>query len=169
MLFLCARAAERGDRVGIFGSSESVLEALKSEMKCRFPGLDVAFCEAPPFVDKDLYSEPEDLDRINGAGLTYLFVGLGCPKQEKWIYRHASGLNCSLLGVGAAFEWLAGKETMPPGWMERAGLGWLHRLSRHPLKLWHRYLVYNSRFIWAAAGALWRRRKGDRQGEGPVS
>ena len=64
--------------------------------------------------------------------LDFLFVALGCPKQEKWIYHNAEKLNCSLLGVGAAFEWLAGLEPMPPRWMEKAGLGWLHRLLRNP-------------------------------------
>ena len=164
MLQLCRKAAGEGKRVGLFGSSPATLNALEQRLKVRFPGLEMAYTEAPPYVDGELITDPDTLEKINSAGLAYLFISLGCPKQEKWIYHNAEKLNCSLLGVGAAFEWLAGIEPMPPRWMKKAGLGWLHRLLRNPGRMWHRYLVYNPAFAVAAAGALWAKRRRGRAG-----
>lgn len=164
VLQLCERVSRVGQPVGFLGSTPEVLEALVAELNARFPLLEVAFQSSPPFVENELLSTEPELDSLNSAGLAHLFVGLGCPKQEKWIHRHARKLNCSVLGVGAAFEWLAGVEPLPPHWMEKSGLGWLHRLLHNPGRMWHRYLVYNPAFAVAAARALWDKQRRGRAG-----
>ncbi len=144
---ICARAAKRDEPVGFFGSTEPVLEALISRLSKNHPGLRVTYRHSPPFVEGELYSSAEDLQAINESGVRWLFAGLGCPKQEKWIHAHSGDLRCTCLGLGAAFDWLAGTTARPPGWMENSGLGWLHRLLKNPRSLWNRYLIYNTKFV----------------------
>lgn len=152
--FLCARAASQEKRVGLYGSTPEVLERLANYLKSRYSSLEIGLMRAPPVVEGELASSRPELDSINAAGLDYLFVGLGCPKQEKWIHRYAGELDCSVLGVGAAFDWLAGTTHMPPRWMAESGLAWLHRLAHDPLRLWKRYLIYNTAFVFTAAKVL---------------
>jgi N-acetylglucosaminyldiphosphoundecaprenol N-acetyl-beta-D-mannosaminyltransferase len=158
MTALCEYAARARKRVGLFGSTAAVISALSNRLQRDSPGLIIAYAHAPGFMAPELLTSESELDAIVSARLDYLFVGLGCPKQEKWIHRYAGALNCSVLGVGAAFDWLAGTAPMPPRWMARSGLGWLYRLARDPKRLWKRYLVYNTAFLLAAAEALVRHR-----------
>lgn len=158
VLHLCEKAGVEGKRVGFLGSTPPVLEALNRELTERWPQLQIAYSNAPPMVEGEWHSTDSEIEDMNAADLDYLFIGLGCPKQEKWVYRHSRRLNCSSLAVGAAFDWLAGVEPAPPRWMERAALGWLHRLIHHPLSLWRRYFIYNTRFIVAAALAVGRQK-----------
>lgn len=97
-----------------------------------------------PPLDTDLQA------RINASGAELVFVGLGCPKQELWMARHAPGMPAVLLGVGAAFDFLAGTVARAPRWMQECGLEWLWRLGQEPGRLWRRYLLTNSRFLWYA-------------------
>lgn len=150
MLDLCKQAQEAGHSVGLYGSSEAVLNSLASRLEQWFPGLDIGYIEAPPFMEIGAKETAGRLSEINQSGVKILFVALGCPKQEIWIDQHKRSLDCSLLGVGAAFEWLAGVEPMVPKWMERAGLAWFYRWLHHPVKLFTRYAYYNPRFIVAA-------------------
>lgn len=147
MLAVCEHAARTGEKVGFLGSTDEVLNGLVSNLCERFQTLTVGYQNCPPFVKNELTSTPAELQSISDAQIKWLFVGLGCPKQEKWIAHYKGELNCNILGVGAAFDWLSGFENMPPHWMESAGLGWLHRLLNHPFKLWRRYIIYNSKFL----------------------
>ncbi|MCG8380940.1 MAG: WecB/TagA/CpsF family glycosyltransferase, partial [Gammaproteobacteria bacterium] len=88
------------------------------------------------------------IDEINKAKVDLLFVGIGCPKQETWMADHRSDLNCVMLGVGAAFDFIAGNKRHAPLWVQRIGLEWLFRLCSEPKRLWKRYLKQNPRFIW---------------------
>ncbi|MEJ8568220.1 WecB/TagA/CpsF family glycosyltransferase [Elongatibacter sediminis] len=148
MLTVCRQAESLGKPVGLFGATDAVLAALGRRLVTEVPGLRITFSHAPPFADEaGLDLDSSSISEINAQNLHALFIGLGCPKQEKWIGRHAARLNCALLGVGAAFDWLAGSEPMPPQWMERSGLVWLFRFLQNPLKMWKRYLIYNSKFL----------------------
>lgn len=147
---LCGLAERRGFGVGLYGASDAMLDRLTARLKGEFPRLEIRFRHAPPRIDDEFMEDPEILDRIDEADVRYLFVGLGCPKQEKWMDRHRERLPCTLLGVGAAFDWLAGVEPMAPKWMERRGLGWLHRWLHHPLRFFWRYLIYNTQFLFLA-------------------
>ena len=148
MLAVCERAAKMGGKVGFLGSTDEVMEGLVSNLCERYDGLSVVYQYSPPFMKDELTSTQEELQNIRESKVKWLFVGLGCPKQEKWIASYKGELNCNILGVGAAFDWLSGLVKMPPKWMESSGLGWLYRLLNNPLKMWHRYLVYNSKFLF---------------------
>jgi N-acetylglucosaminyldiphosphoundecaprenol N-acetyl-beta-D-mannosaminyltransferase len=156
---LCAEAITANQPIGLFGSTEAVLDALSARLRERHSGLLIGFVHAPPhFTNLHFKPDPSLVAEINSRNLRYLFVGLGCPKQEIWIDRYAGELNCTLLGVGAAFDWLAGTTRKPPGWMEKSGLAWLYRLFQNPRKLAHRYLIYNTKFLIAAMKLLVTRR-----------
>lgn len=154
MLAICDRAAKSGEKVGFLGSTPKVMKLLVSNLCERFEGLPVAYQYCPPFMQGELVSTPEELQALTRSDIKWLFVGLGCPKQEKWIATYGSELDCHILGVGAAFDWLSGLVRKPPDWMERFGLAWLFRLLINPSSMWKRYLIYNTKFLIRAARYL---------------
>jgi N-acetylglucosaminyldiphosphoundecaprenol N-acetyl-beta-D-mannosaminyltransferase len=147
-LRLCARAAELGWRCFFYGGRPGVAERLAETLKLRFPGLPVVGAEAPPFRPLSAEEDAEAVARINAAAPDLVFVGLGCPKQERWMATHRDRLHAAvLLGVGAAFDFHSGGVPQAPRWMMRASLEWLFRLRQEPRRLWQRYLVYNPLFV----------------------
>ena len=98
----------------------------------------------------------EDLER---SGARILFVGLGTPKQERWMAAHRGEVNAVMLGVGAAFDFLAGRKRQAPRLVQRLGLEWLYRLVHEPRRLWRRYLYRNPRFVVHFAAQLLRERR----------
>lgn len=152
-----AQAARRGERVFLYGSTPSTLERLQDAIRRSFPGLVVAGAWSPPFR---ALSEEEDqavTRLINESGANSVWVGLGCPTQERWMRAHRGSIHAVMLGVGAAFDFHAGVRPRAPGWMRQAGLEWLHRLASEPRRLWRRYLVTNSLFTALAARQLFVR------------
>ena len=154
MLAIFERAVKSGEKVGFIGSTPQVMSHLVSNLHQRFEGLQISYEYCPPFMEGQLVSTKEEIEAINESGINWLFVGLGCPKQEKWIATYRHELNCHVLGVGAAFEWLSGLVPKPPDWMERFGVAWLFRLFNNPSKMWSRYLIYNSKFVVRVAKLL---------------
>jgi len=157
-LAVCAEAARRGVPVGFLGGRPEVLERLVRCLAARFPGLDIAFAHSPPFgplagVDERVAEAIED------SGARVLFVGLGCPKQERWMAAHRGVLSCAMVGVGAAFDFHAGVLPQAPAWLQRAGLEWLFRLACEPRRLWRRYAWHNPRFALRIALQLLQRRR----------
>ena len=159
MLAACDRAAKKGENVGFMGSIDEVMKCLVSNLCERFEGLTVVYQYCPPFVQGELSSTPAELQSIKDSEVKWLFVGLGCPKQEKWIAKYRNELDCNILGVGAAFDWLSGVKGKPPEWMEQYALAWLYRLLHNPLKLWRRYLIYNTKFVISAIKLLYGRKQ----------
>lgn len=159
MLAVCRHAVSNNESIGLLGSTPEVMSELNQRLSEMFEGLSIAYQHCPPFSSGPLLTSEAELDSINEAGVSWLFVGLGCPKQEKWISTYKNGLNCKILAVGAAFDWLAGTARKPPGWMEKRGLAWLYRLFQNPKRMWHRYLIYNTKFIFKSAQALLMRDK----------
>lgn len=148
MLELCAEAARRGWRSFFYGGKEGVAEELADRLCERFPGLKVAGCYSPPFRELTADEDAEIVDRINTSGADIVWVGLSTPKQEQWMAEHVDRLAARvLLGVGAAFDFHAGRVAQAPHWMQRAGLEWLFRLVQEPRRLWRRYLYNNPRFL----------------------
>jgi N-acetylglucosaminyldiphosphoundecaprenol N-acetyl-beta-D-mannosaminyltransferase len=96
---------------------------------------------------------------MNASGTRVLFVGLGCPKQERWMAAHKGRVQAVMMGVGAAFDFLAGLKPQAPRWMQRAGLEWLFRLLSEPRRLWRRYFYHNPRFTVLALSQLLRERR----------
>lgn len=155
-LHLCASAAEAGVPVGFYGGSPAVVEELTRVLTTRFPRLDIRYAHSPPFR---ALSEQEDravTADIRASGARILFVGLGCPKQEQWMAAHRYDLPLVQVGVGAAFDFHAGKVKQAPPWMQGAGLEWAFRLGSEPRRLWRRYLVHNPRFLVLAWVQLMR-------------
>jgi len=141
-------ARERGLSVGFYGGSADVLDELVRRIWRRFPGLNVSFAWAPPHRALDPEEDRKVIDGIEASGTDILFVGLGCPKQERWIAEHRASLSCVMVGVGAAFDFHTGHKAQAPGWMQVAGLEWLFRLGCEPRRLWRRYLYHNPRFLF---------------------
>jgi N-acetylglucosaminyldiphosphoundecaprenol N-acetyl-beta-D-mannosaminyltransferase len=135
-----------------FGGNDETLTLLQKRLAERFPDLRIAGAHSPGILPIDDPVRDEDIERINEAGADMVWVGLGHPKQELWMQAAAPRLEHNvLLGVGAAFDFHAGLKKEAPHWMQRSGLQWLHRLGSEPRRLWKRYLVGNSRFIWILA------------------
>lgn len=132
----------------IFGSSEVVLETLVKNISKDFPDLIIAGKLSPPFRE---FSESEDvffIEAINDSGANIVFVSLGCPKQEIWMANHHRKIKAPLLGVGAAFEIHAKLIKRAPRWMQKTGLEWLFRFIQEPGRLWKRYMLTNSLFVF---------------------
>lgn len=140
----CAYLNERrpGTRMFFLGSTADNLAALEQRFRSDYPALDCRGTLAPPFRPE--FSAAEDdalIEEVNASEAEILWLGLGAPKQEKWAYRHRDRLRVDLIGpIGGAFDWYSGRIKLPPLWMQKAGLQWLHRLAQEPGRLWRRNL-----------------------------
>lgn len=145
---LLEAAAQRGVPAGFYGGRPEVMEKLLARVRDSFPDLKVAYAHAPPFRSLTEAEEREVLQRIRESGARILFVGLGTPKQDLWMAEHRGVVPAVMLGVGQAFDLLAGDKRRAPGWMTRRGLEWLFRLLAEPRRLGERYLRHNPRFLF---------------------
>lgn len=151
----CMDHAERtGQGVFLLGSTEATLAALSARLMRQWPRLRIVGTVSPPFRPLSAEEDAALVERINASGAGTVWVSLGCPKQELWMAAHRGRVHGVMLGVGAAFDFLAGTVARAPGWMQRFGLEWLHRLASEPGRLWKRYLVTNTRFVLGAARQL---------------
>ncbi len=139
-----------GWRHFFYGATEETLMKLRVRLVEQYPNLQIADMYSPPF--RPLTEEEDKLviERINEAKPDFVWIGLGAPKQEKWMADHQGKLQGFMVGVGAAFDYLAGNIHRAPAWMQRSNLEWLYRLLQDPKRLFKRYLVTNSKFIWHA-------------------
>ncbi|MFH1131374.1 MAG: WecB/TagA/CpsF family glycosyltransferase [Pseudomonadota bacterium] len=151
------RAANRGVSVGFYGGMPEVLNNLLERTTKQFPGLKVAYSFSPPFRPLTPDEDQKVVQEINRSGTRILFVGIGCPKQERWMAEHCSKINAVMIGVGAAFDFLAGAKPQAPAWMQTCGLEWLFRLGSEPKRLWRRYLYNNPRFVALFFGQILKR------------
>ena len=150
MLHVLEAAARENILIGFYGSSPEVLQSLLERMKDRFSSLKVVYSFSPPFREMSQEEDEEIVEHINASSARILFVGLGCPKQEKWMAEHRGKVNAVMLGVGAAFDFHAGLKSQAPSWMQKIGLEWFYRLVTEPRRLWRRYLYHNPRFVFLA-------------------
>jgi N-acetylglucosaminyldiphosphoundecaprenol N-acetyl-beta-D-mannosaminyltransferase len=143
-------AAAAGVPVGVHGGRPEVLHDLVARLTREAPGLRVAYADAPPVrpvAPVDAPAEAREAAALRASGARIVFVGLGCPKQERWMARQAPRVPAVLIGVGAAFDLLAGHVRQAPPWLRRAGLEWAFRLGMEPRRLAGRYLRHNPRFV----------------------
>lgn len=154
VLHLCAQAEREGMVIGFYGATQPVLDKLKNQLMRRFPNLQIGCIIAPPFRQPTDKEEAEYLSEIARAKIDILFVGLGCPKQERWMAEHQNQVSCIMLGVGAAFDFISGNKVNAPRWIRHIGLEWLFRLLSEPGRLWKRYLKHNPRFLVYFLGQL---------------
>jgi N-acetylglucosaminyldiphosphoundecaprenol N-acetyl-beta-D-mannosaminyltransferase len=150
----CERAQHNGEKIFLYGGQPEVLEKLTAVLKTRFPGIAVVGAYSPPFRDLTEQEDEVIVGKINASGAGVVWVGLGCPKQERWMEAHRGRINAVMVGVGAAFDYHAGTLRRAPVWMQRRGLEWLYRLGHEPRRLWKRYLSSNTTFVLAAARQL---------------
>ena len=144
---LLAAAEKAGVPVGFYGGSQAVLDALIGAVRLRHPNLPVAYAESPPFRALAPEEDQATVERIASSGARLLFVGLGCPKQERWVVEHLGKVPAVMFAVGAAFDFLAGSKLQAPRWMMRCGLEWVFRFATEPRRLAMRYLKHNPRFV----------------------
>lgn len=159
MLRICEAAAAEGLGIYLYGSTPKTLAALETELTTRFPRLRIAGSESPPFRPLKGEELDEAVERINKSGAAFLFVGLGSPKQENFVWEQRSRIMAVQLCVGAAFDFIAGTKERAPLWMQRIGLEWLYRMCSEPGRLGKRYLLGNMHFLallMAGVLCIWR-------------
>lgn len=142
------KAAAAGLSVGFYGGSPQVLDRLVQVVEQRFAGLQVVYACSPPYRPMTPDEDAEAVRAIHASGVRILFIGLNTPKQDYWMAAHKDRLQAVMIGVGAAFDFLAGAKLQAPRWMMRCGLEWLFRLLTEPRRLWKRYLKHNPRFLF---------------------
>ena len=152
MLRCCDWGREHGYRHYLYGGGEGVAEKLATRLSDAFPGMTIAGYDCPPFR---ALSDKEDagvVGRINAASPDIVWVGLGAPKQEKWMAAHVGRVRATaMIGVGAAFDFHAGMVKWAPAWIRNAGMEWLYRLIKEPRRMWRRNLdgpLFMMRVIW---------------------
>lgn len=150
----CEQAAQRNESIYLYGGLPETLKILQRRLSDVFPGLRVAGAYSPPFRAATREEDEAEVARINASGASTVWVSLGCPKQEMWMAAHRGRVKAVMIGVGAAFDYHAGTIKRAPGWMQNAGLEWMHRLCLEPRRLWRRYLVTNTLFMIGAARQL---------------
>lgn len=137
-----------GYRHYFYGSTESTLSALESVLRKRYPKLQIAGMYSPPFRELTEQEDEEAIRRINESGADFVWVALGAPKQERWMYEHRHKIHALMLGVGAAFDFTAGTTKRAPMWMQKLCLEWLFRILRDPRHMLPRYLNTNFSFLY---------------------
>jgi N-acetylglucosaminyldiphosphoundecaprenol N-acetyl-beta-D-mannosaminyltransferase len=153
---VCAASAASGLPIGLLGSTPEVIEVLQRRLEESWPGLRIAFAISPPFRTLSISEETEMIAAMNASGARIVLVGLGCPRQERWMAVHSGEVGAVMIGVGAVFDFLSGAKRRAPQWMRHAGLEWAHRLITEPRRLWSRYLIGLPIFLGLILGQLLR-------------
>ncbi|KMY57238.1 MULTISPECIES: WecB/TagA/CpsF family glycosyltransferase [Bacillales] len=147
---LCEKAARRNMRIFFLGGQEGVAQKAAEVLKRKYPEINIVGIYSPPFgFEKDEVENRKIINMINDTKPDILFVGLGAPKQEKWIYHHLNEINVPVsLGIGASFDFVAGTKKRAPAWMQKAGLEWFWRFCLEPRRLFKRYFIEDAKFIY---------------------
>jgi len=145
---LLEQAARDSVSVFFYGSTPQVLERIRKKCNERFPTLQIAGVLSPPFRPSTPEEDEATIKQIAESGAGLLFVALGCPKQELWMSRMQGRIPAVMLGIGNALAVFAGEEARSPAWMQRAGLEWCFRLAQEPRRLFKRYALTNSLYIY---------------------
>ena len=147
-LKVCAAAAAEELPIFLYGSHRRVLDRLAKNLQAKFPGLIIAGVQADRFREATPAEDEQDIATIIRSGAAIVFVGRGCPRQEKWVASHRGKIPAAMIAVGAAFDLHAGTLSQAPRLLQDHGLEWLFRLAMEPRRLWRRYLILNPLFVW---------------------
>ncbi|MBQ6415673.1 MAG: WecB/TagA/CpsF family glycosyltransferase, partial [Butyrivibrio sp.] len=131
-----------------YGSTEETLTRLRENLEKKYPGINIKGMYSPPFRALSPEEDAEVVKRINDSGADIVWIGLGAPKQEKWMKEHEGMINAVMMGVGAGFDFHAGTAKRAPLWVQKIGFEWLFRLFTDPKRLFKRYFATNIKFIW---------------------
>ena len=147
MVELFRISAQKGYRHFFYGSTQETLDDMRTALRRDYPGIVVAGMYAPPFRPLTEEEDQKIIALINDARPDFIWVGLGAPKQEEWMYDHRGALNAVSVGVGAGFDYLAGHIRRAPRIMQALCLEWLYRLLQDPKRWWKRYVTTNVKFL----------------------
>jgi N-acetylglucosaminyldiphosphoundecaprenol N-acetyl-beta-D-mannosaminyltransferase len=154
MYRLLERANDEGYRVFFLGATPAVLELALGRIRTGYPGVQIGGFHHGYFAPSE---EPSLVSRIKASRSDILFIGFGTPKKELWVRRYLSAMGVPVVhGVGGSLDVLAGVIPRAPLWMQRSGLEWLFRVLQEPQRMWARYLVTNTVFLWLLAVELLR-------------
>ena len=149
MRHICIDEQGAGLKHFFYGGKEGVAEKLTARLKAESPDLDIVGTHCPPFRDLTPDEEAEVVDKIIASGADVVWVGLSSPRQDLWMWQHRARLPQTLVGVGAAFDFLSGEVKVAPAWMRKRGLESVYRLISEPRRLWRRYLILVPKFLLA--------------------
>lgn len=155
-LHVCRAAAQKGVPIGLYGGTPESLSDFSAFLEQEFPGTQIACQISPPFRPLTEEEDRQYTKRIVESGARILLVGIGCPKQEKWMHAHQDRIPAVMIGVGAAFDFHSGRVRQAPRWVRQRGLEWLFRFAMEPRRLWSRYSRIVPRFIGAFGTQLVR-------------
>ena len=156
----CELAQRKGYSSFFYGDTEDTLSALTARLKQAFPGLRIAGTHSPPFRELTHEEDEEVVRKINESKADVVWIGLGLPKQERWMYDHREKLDVPVaVGVGAAFKFISGRVRRAPTWAGDHGLEWLWRLAHEPRRVWRRVFVDGPHFAIRLAMERWSSRK----------
>lgn len=141
-------SAEKGYRHFFYGSKEETLELLEKNLNKNYPGIQISGMYSPPFRDLTDEEDAMVIKMINDSKPDFVWIGLGAPKQERWMATHQGKIDGLMLGVGAGFDYYAGNIERAPEWMQKNNLEWVYRLMQDPKRLFKRYFYTNTKFIW---------------------
>jgi N-acetylglucosaminyldiphosphoundecaprenol N-acetyl-beta-D-mannosaminyltransferase len=147
MIRICERAAREGLPIYLYGSRPEILELLTKNLCNRFPKLIIAGSQPSRFRQVSAQEKQQIVEDIYKSGAAMVFAGLGCPRQEVWVYEYAQNLSMPVLAVGAAFDFHAGRISQAPKFMQKWGLEWFYRLMQEPTRLWRRYVFLNPLYV----------------------
>lgn len=145
LLQLCS---QKNIPVYFYGGTQEMLNHTSNYININYPSLQVAGLFSPPFRPLTLEEDLEIVSQINSSGAKLVFVALGCPKQEKWMASMKGRINSTMIGIGGALPVMIGMQKRAPEWMQKASLEWLFRLSQEPKRLFKRYAVTNTTFLY---------------------
>ncbi len=147
-LYTLQKANQHKLRVYLYGSTSLTLDKFQEFINKNYPSIVICGTHPDRFREATPEEDVEDVRKINASGANIVLVGRGCPRQEKWVANNLGKINAVMMAVGAAFDFHAGNIKHAPNWMQKSGLEWLFRLIQEPKKLWKRYLVTNSHFVY---------------------
>ncbi|MBP0028089.1 WecB/TagA/CpsF family glycosyltransferase [Roseofilum sp. Guam] len=147
-LRVCERAAQEGLPIYLYGSRQEVVDTLSQKLRERYPQLKIAGYQPGRFWQISVEEKQETVQTIKESGAAITLVGLGCPRQEVWVYEYRDHLSMPVLAIGAAFDFHAGLVPQAPPSLQALGLEWLYRLIQEPKRLWKRYVLLNPYYVW---------------------
>lgn len=143
-------SAENHYKHFFYGAMPETLDILRNKLTEKYPGIEIAGMYSPPYRELTDAEDAEVIRIISGADADFVWVGLGAPKQERWMAQHQWKVKGFMVGVGAGFDYFAEKIKRAPKWMQKCNLEWLYRLFQEPKRLFKRYFYSNPKFIWHA-------------------
>ena len=147
-LHVLEKASQQKLNVYLYGSTEDTIKRFSAHIESNYPGVTICGVHPDRFRDATPEEDAADIKKINAAGAHIVLVGRGCPRQEVWVADHLGTVHAAMMAVGAAFDFHAGTLEQAPKWMQDHGLEWFYRLLKEPRRLWKRYMVTNSYFIY---------------------